>query len=67
MKERKQKEVYHMEPNIYQMEKWLEEQELHLRKACRSAAGRERGRTKRPALGPVLAWIGLKQTDKALK
>ncbi len=56
-----------MEPNIYQMEKWLEEQELHLRKACRSAAGRERGSTKRPALGPVLAWIGLKQTDKALK
>ncbi len=56
-----------MEPNIYQMEKWLEEQELHLREASRSASGRARGSTKRPALGPVLAWIGLKQTNKALK
>jgi hypothetical protein len=56
-----------MEPNIDQMEKWLEDQELHLREACRSAAGRERGSTKRPALGPVLAWLGWKQPEKALK
>lgn len=56
-----------MEPNIYQMEKWLEEQELRLREACRRNAGldgRKGGSRKRPARGPVLAWIGLKQPDK---
>lgn len=59
-----------MEPNIYQMEKWLEEQELHLREACRRNVcrdGRHNGSRKRPVLGPVLVWIGLKQPDKALK
>lgn len=56
-----------MEPNIYLMEKWMEEEEARLRQACRrhSSEGRHRGSTKRPALAPVLSWIGVKQQAKA--
>ncbi len=56
-----------MEPNIYQMEKWLEDQERGLREICRSAVNGDYRSTKRPALGPVLAWLGWKQPEKALK
>lgn len=54
-----------MEPNIYQMEKWVEEQELRLLDECSRPASRNRSSTKRPALGPVLTLLGMKQPEKA--
>ncbi|MDF2934886.1 MAG: hypothetical protein K0Q90_259 [Paenibacillaceae bacterium] len=55
-----------MEPNIYQMEKWMAEEEGRLRDNCRwLLTCKASSSAKRPALGPVLIWFGLKRRTKA--
>ncbi|MNC50948.1 hypothetical protein D3C75_1002200 [compost metagenome] len=68
-----------MEPNIYQMEKWMDEEERRLREACRSRGPEDGSRgsstkvsshitrhssKKRPALGPVLRGFRIGRSAK---
>lgn len=54
-----------MEPNIYQLEKWMEEEEHRLRQACRDSRGHGADRqrqTKKPAMLPALGLIWAKRS-----